>query len=243
MNGLEQELVAVTGVNRAHVDVTDGEGATLHVELDDDADRDAVAAAVDVILRRHGLRSRARTVATEELEEVPASEADASGLEAPGPVAQEPEVASELPESDPIVGTEPRSEGEESAPCEAPEPQVRAVAGPARPLHGGIDEVRVAHRSGRSTVTVRTVDGREAHASSVARQDASNQAIARAVGELAEAAVPPHLVEVRHQDVGSRRAVTAVLDLGEDLVIGTSFERGSTDLGLARAIWNALTGS
>lgn len=235
MNGLEQELVAVAGVNRAHVDVSEGDAATLHVELDDDADRDSVAAAVDVILRRHGLRSRARTVATEELEAVPAADRDD-----PEQAEAEPGLAPESmsdPDSDPML----ESGEPEPTPVEATQPATGAGGGDRSP--GGIEEVRITHRSGRSSIEVRTVDGREARASSVARPDASNQAIANAVGELTGSAVPPHLVEVRHQDVGSRRAVTVVLDLGEDIVIGTSFERGSTDLGLARAVWNALTGS
>ncbi len=218
MNGLEQELIAVTGVSRAHVDVTEGNGATLHVELDDDADRESVAAAVDVVLRRHGLRSRARSAQDQHEQEQPGHEHE---QETPGSVLEQ------LEQPEPESGPEP------------------GVSDPVRVvgLASGIDEVVIGHRSGRMTVVVRTGDGHEASAGSVARPEAADQAVAAAVGKLLGLDVPPHIVEVRHQEVGSRRAVTVVLDIGDDIAIGTSFERGSGDLGLARAIWNALTGS
>ncbi len=220
MNGLEQELVAVVGVSHAFVEVSGDEAATLHVELDDDADRESVASAVDVILRRHGLRSRARTVATEPIEPIPPPTgwggSDASPVAA-GPPEPEVEVVAETETVD--RGT-PTDDGS----------------------FEGVDEVQVGHRSGRSRVVVRTTTGREGTATAVAREDAEWQAVAAAVGDLLGTDVPPHVVEVRRQDVGSRRAVTVVLDVGDDLAIGTSFERGSGDLGLARAIWNALRG-
>ncbi len=225
MTTLEQELTAVSGVSRAHVDVSDTDGATLHVELEDDADRDSVAAAVDVVLRRHGLRSRARTVATEALEAVSPAFDDLDPTDPPSPSPLE---------ADSTAGDTVTAPEQPDTAAEGAEPVARSV---------GVDEVRVGHRSGRTHVAVLTTTGREAASSVVARPEARDQAIVAAVGELVGAGVAPHLIEVRHQEVGTRRAVTVVLDIGDDTVIGTSFERGSRDLGLARAAWNALTGS
>lgn len=226
MTTLEQELAAVTGVSRAHVDVSETDGATLHVELEDDADRDSVAAAVDVVLRRHGLRSRARTVATEHLEDLPAVDDAGDPTEAPpAPLTAEGDTTP----PDPVAAP-----GEQDTGTAEVEPVARTL---------GVEEVRVGHRSGRTHVAVITTNGREAAVSVVARPEARDQAIVTAVGELVGTGVTPHLVEVRHQEVGTRRAVTVVLDIGDETVIGTSFERGSSDLGLARAAWNALTGS
>ena len=52
--------------------------------------------------------------------------------------------------------------------------------------------------------------------------------------------IRPHVVEVRRQPVGGKDAVTVLLDVGEDLAVGTSFERGSAELGFARAVAAAL---
>lgn len=208
---LEQELIEIEGVRAATVDVSGGEVTTLHVELSDDADRIRVAAAVDVILRRHGLRSR--PLATPE-----ATESDADPEE-----GLEPE---EGPEPDPVP------EEQVEVAVESPSP----VAVPV----GAVEAVRVTHRRGMVEYTVEVADGTEASATSVPREEARHQALAEAVAAALGVSVCPHVVEVRRQPVGGREAITVVLDLGDDLAVGTSFERGSAELALARAVASAL---
>lgn len=210
MTELEQELVAVSGVSRAHVDVSQGDGVTLHVELDDDANRDSVAAAVDVVLRRHGLRSRARE-----------DHADV-GVEAATPPIDNVATPEEVGE-DPV---------EASAPGSVP------VGTP----RDGVAEVVIGHSPGKVSVLVRSMNGREATREVVNRGVAVDQAIAGAVGELLGHRLVPHVLEVSRGEFASRNAVTVVLDLGEVLVIGTSFEETGSPLGLARAVWDALAG-
>ncbi len=204
---LEQELIEIEGVRTATVDVSGGEVTTLHVELSDDADRTRVAAAVDVILRRHGLRSRP--------------------LAAPGASESDPE-PDEGPEPDPA----PEEPLEAEVAVESPSPG--AVPKDA------IDAVRVTHRRGMVEYTVECADGAEASVTSVPREEARHQALAEAVASALGVAVRPHVVEVRRQPVGGREAITVVLDLGDDLAVGTSFERGSAELALARAVASAL---
>lgn len=210
---LEQELIEIDGVRAATVDVSGGEVTTLHVELSDDADRTRVAEAVDLILRRHGLRSRP--------------------LAASGAVESDPEPDGDLepeegPEPDPVADEPPEVE----VAVESPSP----VAVPA----GAIDAVRVTHRRGMVEYTVETADGAEASVTSIPREEARHQALAEAVASALGVAVRPHVVEVRRQPVGGREAITVVLDLGDDLAVGTSFERGSAELALARAVASAL---
>lgn len=212
MTGLEQELVAVAGISRAHVDAADEDGVTLHVELDDDADRDSVTKAVDVVLRRHGLRSRARPPIADLEESVP----DHALPAAEGESVETLEIREEYPEPATTVDD--------------------------RPTRDRIAEVTLGYTDGRVTVTVRSVEGREVRVETIDREASLDRAIAGAVGELLGHRVPPEVTEVTRRDVGSRRAVTVVLDLGDDLMIGTSFERGSGPLGIARAVWNALSG-
>lgn len=210
MTELEQALVAVAGVSRAQVDATQGEGVTLHVELDEDADRDSVAAAVDVVLRRHGLRSRTREAS---------AVGDEVGEPAPTglPAAAGDGVGERVEDSD-------RNEVDDRVPRD------------------GVEEVVLGYAPGRVSVLVRSLAGREATSDVVNREAALDQAIAGAVGELLGHRVVPHVLEVSRRGIASRRAVTVVLDLGEDLAIGSSFEGDGAPLGMARAVWNALLG-
>lgn len=207
---LEQELTGIEGVRAATVDVSGGEVTMLHVELSEDADRQRVAEAVDGVLRRHGLRSR------------PAGSGDAGEVD--------DEVAT--PEAD-VASEEAVDEVEVRV--DAPDP---ADSVPTPEV--GIDAVRVTHRRGVVEFVVTATDGTEATATSVPREEARHQALAEAVAGALGVAVRPHVVEVRRQPVGGREAVTVVLDLGQDLAVGTTFERGSVELALARAVAAAL---
>lgn len=196
MIALEQELSGIDGVLAATVDVSGDEVTMLHVELSEDADRDRIASQVDVVLRRHGLRSRPRQ-----------GDAPDEGAGDPEPLAEE------VPE--------------EAEPM-------------AAPVRGAIDSVSVTHRRGMVSCTVVASDGTEVTATSVPRGDARHQALAEAVAGALGWDLRPHVVEVRRQPVGGRDAVTVLLDVGEDLAVGTSFERGSAELGFARAVAAAL---
>lgn len=214
MMTLEQELTEIDGVRAATVDVSGGAVTTLHVELHDDADRPRVAAAVDGVLRRHGLRSRPVGGAAE--------------------VDDEPDG-----DADPDPGCDADAE-RDADPATAPDAGQDHGAPPAPAARQAIEAVGVVHRRGLVTYTVEAGDGTAATASCVPREDARHQALAEAVATLVGHGARPHVVEVRRQPVGGREAITVVLDVGEDLAVGTSFERGSTDLALARAVAAAL---
>ena len=194
MIALEQELSTIEGVRSATVDVSGGEVTMLHVELAEDADRARVASAVDVVLRRHGLRSRPRQ-------------------DDPPESAEEVESVPEEDEVPPVV-----------------EATVR----------GAIESVSLTHRRGMVACTVVAADGTEVTVSAVPREEARHQALAEAVAGALGHALRPHVTEVRRQPVGGKAAVTVVLDVGEDLAVGTSFERGSVELAFARAVAAAL---
>ncbi|NND84832.1 MAG: hypothetical protein HKN46_06745 [Acidimicrobiia bacterium] len=204
MIALEQELSGIEGVRSATVDVSGGEVTMLHVDLAEDADRERVASAVDVVLRRHGLRSRATG-------------------EEPGETVVDP------PDSDTDPDTDTDSD-----------PGPVSVVPSEAPVRGAIEAVSVTHRRGMVSVTVLAANGTEVTIASVPREEARHQALAEATAGALGHAIRPHVVEVRRQPVGGKAAVTVVLDLGEDLAVGTSFERGSGELAFARAVAAAL---
>ena len=107
-------------------------------------------------------------------------------------------------------------------------------------VRGAIESVSVTHRRGMVSCTVLATDGTEVTVSSVPREEARHQALAEAVAGALGHSLRPHVAEVRRQPVGGKAAVTVVLDLGEDLAVGTSFERGSAELAFARAVAAAL---
>jgi hypothetical protein len=132
-----------------------------------------------------------------------------------------PEVDVAIPQPVPAAG----DEGEDSPTVPAP---IESVT--VRQTRGGVD------------VEVASGDGRTAEASCTAHPDEVAAAIVGAVAGLAGRR-RPRVVEVTTQDVGGRTAVTLVADIGVgDLVVGTVFETGTTELAIARAAWAALAG-
>ncbi|UCG41523.1 MAG: hypothetical protein JSV07_04540 [Acidimicrobiia bacterium] len=130
---------------------------------------------------------------------------------------------------------------EESTPY-TPGPDVTETMEPEAEaqVRGAIESVSVTHRRGMVSCTVLATDGTEVSVSSVPREEARHQALAEAVAGALGHSLRPHVAEVRRQPVGGKAAVTVVLDLGEDLAVGTSFERGSAELAFARAVAAAL---
>jgi hypothetical protein len=155
------------------------------------------------------------------------------GLKSRVPGGVEPEAAAPVPEPQ-VVGIAPEPD-EEPAPAPAGDETVAAVPAP-------IASVTVRQSRGGVDVEVAAADGRTAAAAATAHPDEVAAAIVSAVAELAGVR-RPRVVEVATQDVGGRTAVTLVADIGfEDLVVGTVFETGTTELAVARAAWAALVG-
>jgi hypothetical protein len=140
-----------------------------------------------------------------------------------------------------VAGPEPEVVGIAPEPDDEPEPTpVTDEAASAVPAP--VASVTVRQSRGGVDVEVAAADGRTAAAAATAHPDEVAAAIVSAVAELAGVR-RPRVVEVATQDVGGRTAVTLVADIGvEDLVVGTVFETGTTELAIARAAWAALVG-
>ncbi|MEX1280142.1 MAG: hypothetical protein AB1Z55_05425 [Acidimicrobiia bacterium] len=226
MTGLEREIAAIEGVDAAQVETIEGAPVSVRLDLVDGADPTAVAGEVQALLRRHGLRTR-----------LPAGPGPTPVEPSPGPSssAEPPDPESSGVEP-PLVASAPIEEAPAEAPHQGPEPADATTAS------APVAAVVVRQARGGVDVTVESTDGRSSAKASTAHPDEVARAIVAAVAELSGRR-PPRLVETTTTEVGGRRAVTVVLDVGvEDLAVGTVFEVGTADLALARAVWAALEG-
>jgi hypothetical protein len=226
MTGLEREIAAIAGVEAAQVETIEGAPVSVRLDLVDGADPASVAGEVQALLRRHGLRTRTPT-----------------GL-APTPVDPSPTPAGPVESSGPeSSGAEPpHVVGVSTAPAAGQVTDPDAGPAPGATVSAPVDAVVVRQARGGVDVTVESTDGRTSRRSATAHPDEVARAIVAAVADLAGRR-PPRLVETTTADVGGRRAVTVLLDVGVDeLAVGTVFEVGTADLALARAVWAALEG-
>lgn len=240
MTELEREIAALDGVLGAQVETIDGSPVSVRLDLAEGSDPAAVAGAVQGVLRRHGLRSRVPETA--DGGGAGSGEGIGTGDQDRSPVADR-ESRDEEGSRDAGRGTR----GSVDLPTETldaahHEPEPLECGLPDVDVPAPIASVTVRQERGGVDVVVETTGGRSESASSTSHPDEVARAVVSAVARLAGVR-PPRLVEVTHQSVGGRQAVTVCIDRGsDDLAVGTVFEAGTLELAVARAVWAALTG-
>jgi len=209
---LQSDLLAVSGVESAEVDITDGAApAGVKVRLAPDADARRVGVEVQRVLAAHGMRSRFSDVDDIANESEPASQsppipsADTPSSPPPSPITPPPEAPSAPV---PIVASVP------SPPASAPPMPVSVSA---------IESVSVEERVDGLSATVVLADGAQA-TRAVAEVEELDAAVVAAVAEANGQSATPAAIEWLEVDGGS--VVTVVLDIGEgSLAAGAGVKR------------------
>lgn len=208
---LRRALSAIDGVERSEVDLVDDGPLGIRVQLARDADRAAVADAVQRLLEAHGLRSRV-----------------APDRRAPGP-----EIPPDPPEA-------PRRPAPVPGPGQGPplrEPSVPQVLSPGG---SGIEVVTVSETVAGVVVSVVAVGGRTAVRRGRRTEQGLREAIIAAVGELVDPEAPPAgLRGLEHSNAVA--AMTVYLEGVDGVVrVGASVVAAGDPFAFAQAVWAAL---
>lgn len=208
---LRRALSAIDGVERSEVDLADDGPLGIRVQLARDADRGAVADAVQRLLEAHGLRSRV-----------------APDRRAPGP---------EIPPAPP---EESRRSAPLPGPGQGPplrEPSVPQVLSPGG---SGIEAVTVSETVAGVVVSVVADGGRTAVRRGRRTEQGLHEAIIAAVGELVDPQAPPAGMRgIEHSNAVA--AMTVYLEGVDGVVrVGASVVAAGNPFAFAQAVWTAL---
>jgi len=210
---LRKALSSIEGVERSEVDLVDDGPVCIRVSLARDADRVAVAEAVQRLLEAHGLRSR---VAPDRRKPGP----DQPPAPPPGP---------QRPTADP-------------GPAPGPDPGPLPMPGSARGAAGrlNVEAVAVTETVDAVIVSVTAGGGRTAVRRARRTEQGLHEALAAAVGELVDPGGPP--VGIRSIELSDAFAALTVYLEGADgtIRVGASVVAAGYPFAFAQAVWVAL---
>lgn len=220
---LNDLLTDIPGVLSADVQLVDGEVRSVRVELEPEADEQAVGGAIREVLAAYGYRSRV----------------------APPRGKVEPEEPPPPPSPDQSLSEQSagRPSPEEAAPrgvdAISSEEPAWADTGAARPGEQSVTSVTVTETPTGTRVAVEGVDG--AVVTRHASRDRISEAIVEAVADLVGCQTAVQVVDLDRRDDG---AVLVVVEFGDGRrAAGAALRRSGWQYAVAEAAWQALTRS